>query len=489
MGHITHLPIEIISSIWRLISSDDITSLFMTCKFMTATGESFMEKHKERRKKYSIIEKMENNEDRLDHLLFDTPSFECLRPPIILSTLKDISDEPAIAEYVREVRIRDYNTEWKVSDDKRIFWKNASGGLLAKTLLACPYLDRNDGAAGMAEEITRCITSIDEGNEDVIIALLLSLLPKVHTLRFDCRHLVPETCLHVVRRIASTPTATALSRLRNVKIDFYNSIPSEQPLAMLASFAALPSLVSISAKNIGPAEYLPSEDSSTTMTSKVSKLTLKRISIDTDDLSSFLAMFEPLQEFKFESLVPRFIHVYFYPRDITNSLFCHSGKTLTHLTLHSRCNAPEKSAQWMGSLRKFKVLTHIRTDWCLLLDEREPLEHQLMDNLPYTVQELTLKVDPDFNVETASVSIGSLAAFKVVRFPVLRHLLLVHISPDKAVALLKKPFVRKAEGKGLRIRCDTRPDPDRAGIERREGRGVEFATLTEEVERLLQGTG
>ena len=38
----------------------------MTCKFMKATGKSFMEKHKERRKKYSVIEKVESVEDRLE---------------------------------------------------------------------------------------------------------------------------------------------------------------------------------------------------------------------------------------------------------------------------------------------------------------------------------------------------------------------------------------------------------------------------------------
>ena len=132
-------------------------------------------------------------------------------------------------------------------------------------------------------------------------------------------------------------------------------------------------------------------------------------------------------------------------------------------------------------------MTHIHTDWRLLLDEANASDQQLVDNLPSTVQQLYLKVDPHFDVETNATLIENLVLAKKSRFPVLRDLRLVHISCDQSNVLLRKVFVRTAANVGLVISCDTAADPDFAEVERNNTRERDFPSLTEHLSSLLEG--
>ena len=488
MPNITCLPIETLQQIWSLIPTADIPNLSMACKVINDAGQRHRKEVYKRYKNFSLVRKTyEYDDENLDDFSVDF-GVEFRAPPRLFSVLSDISNEPTLAEYVEEVQIDSCLSTWGLRGaHKRQFWTKAFGEVLASVMRDCAYLNCHDGALGMTEEAERCTRSIENGNEDLIIGLLLSLLPRIRIFRLRCTKLVPQICVSMIERIAGDPTATALSHLTTVKIDFnHGCYTSPQPLAMLAAFAALPSLRTLCAKNIGWVSRRPSEYP--TNQSNVLDLALKRISINLKCLDRFLGMFKALEKFKCEFFVPRSSTLtgsIFKADDIISVLLHHTLQSLTHLTLYSRCN----SSTWMGSLRQFTMLSHIRTDWHLLLDEANASEYQLVENLPSTVQQLTLKVAPHFDVETGSILIEKLVLAKKSRFPGLRGLRLLHISPEKAMILHGKTHVRAAARDGLMIDCDSQPDPDRAGIEWTSTEARDLPTLTQHLSRLIEGTG
>ena len=486
MTNITGLPTETLQQIWGLVSTDDITNLYATCKVMRDTGECYREEHFQRRKKYSLIRKASESQVSLDDFFFEEYAPESLPPPPLFTLLSDISIEPILAEYVKEVRIHSCLSSWGLREASwRQFWTKAFGEVLASVMHSCPYLKCHNEAMCMTEEARRLIKGIENGDEDLIVGLLLSLLPRVRTLRFRCMQLIPQNCVHLIEQIARDPTATALSHLTTVEIDFSHGCwTSQTPLAMLSAFAALPSLKTLCAKNVGRITQRRSEN--ILNRSNVTRLALKRISIGFTCLDTFLDMFKDLKSFEYVSFVPRDSNLSSSgPDNILSLLLWYADESLTHLTLYSLC----KDTTWMGPLDAFSSLSHIHTDWPLLLDEANPSEQQMVKNLPSTVQQLTLKVGPHFDVETSSILIEKLVLAKKSRFPVLKGLLLLHISCDKSESLRRKPFFKTAQEVGLIINFDSNSDPDRAGFERNDNTWLrKFPTLTEQMSRLLENS-
>ena len=492
MAKFTDLASEILQRIWRLVPVDDTMNFAAVCTTIRGAGEHYRKKHIERRKKYSVIRTTTDSEKALSQFFVEESQYEFLPPPSLLSVLSSVSKEPILAEYVREAHIGSCLSSWGSGlTSKREYWTKSLGMVLAIAMHKCAYLDchASGTSTGISDEAARCIRSIDSGNEDVIIGLLLALLPKIRTLRFRITQLLPEFCVRVIDRIARHPTATALSHLTTVKIDFnHGCFTAERPLAMLAVCAALPSLKTLCATNMGRVSQRPSENRTPTR-SNVTKLALKKISIDSACLCLFLDMFRALKKFTYESFVPRKSAAWnpaptlFDSPDIINLLLHYAEKSLTHLKLHARCNG----GAWMGTLDAFTSLTHIHTDWRLLLDGTNASDQQLVDNLPSTLQQLYLKVGPHFDVETNATLIENLVLAKKSRFPVLRDIRLVHISCDQSVILLRKAFIRAAANVGVVISCDTAADPDFAEVVMNNTREVDFPSLKEHLTSLLEG--
>lgn len=489
MVNFARLPTETLQRIWSLVPTDDIMSLAAVCETIRYAGKEYITKHRERQQKYSLMRKTLGVEDRLT--TFVGSPYDLSPPPPLFTIFRDICKEPVIAEYVKEVVIDSCSVSWGDNrPTKRKLWTLGYGGVLASIMHSCQYLSCREEAGGMTEEARRCIRSIEEGNEDVPIGLLLALLPRIRSLRFRCTPAVPAFCVRVISRIARDSTATALSQLTKVEIDFnYGAHNSEQPLAMLVAFAALPSLTSLSARNMGQVTHDNLEKPSTN-TSRVTELTLDRISIDATSLFTFLAIFKALKKFTYESLDPRKLRrPNFSPKEIISSLLRCAKESLTHLTLYSHYS----ERTWMGSLGAFTVLSHLHTDWGLLLDARNAWEQQLVENLPPTVQELHLNVnveppqqshlkakgepptvqefhlnatvEPFFDVDVASILIDRLVLAKRRRFPVLVDFLLLHMTGKNTTALMRRPCIRTAAKDGLIIRCDTTVDPDHVQLE------------------------
>ena len=485
MVNFAGLPTETLEQIWSLIQPGDVLSLAAVSKHIKKIGEEYIKKHKKRCKKYSLIRKTSASED--GSLNFGDMSY-LVPPPLLLSTLHDIVKEPILAEYVKEVVIGCCKTSFEParSPSKRRYWTQAYGGVLASVMHNCPYLSCREEAGGMTQEARRCIKSIEEGNEDVLIGLLLSLLPKIRTLRFQGgTPAIPNFCFQVINRIACDSTATALSHLTRLDIDFnWGAFILEKPLATLVTCAALPSLITLCARNIGRVTHNNSE-SPPTATSRVAELILDGISVDPKRLFDFLAIFKALQRFTYKQLDPQELKTPdFSPKDIIDSLLRCAKASLTHLTLYSRYS----DRTWMGSLRAFTVLSHIHTDWRLVQDETNASDQQLVDNLPLIVQQVHLKVERRFDIKAASILIGNLALAKSSRFPALTDFLLLHMTKENANALRIRPYIKTAKTDGLAIWCDTTIDPDRTQLKMNDPdpRPRQFPNLDQHLSRLLE---
>ena len=474
MTDVSRLPAGVLRMIWSLLSLKDMARLSATCQVIRRAGQS----HFERSKRYSIITNTPDWEDNLGH--FAESSDRRLPPPPFLLIVDGIFNDPLATEYVQEFQIDFYSNKWASGSPRRKFWARALGSALAEIMRRCPYLKRDDGAGGLTEEET-CKNDIENGNYDLVAVLLLSLVPRVRTLRFRCMNLIPSFCTLMIERIACDPTATALSHLTTVEVDFNQSrYTSKRPMEMLAVCAALPSLRSLCARNVGYATYQRSGNVSTA-TSNVTELALHKFSTDLASFSAFLGMFRALRNFTHESLGPRdspFRQL--DPKQFIMVLLSCAQNSLRHLTMYSG----EDDGPWMGSLAAFSKLAYVHTDWRLLLDESNPSDNQMVLKLPRSLQQLYLRVEPDFDVEARSNLIESLVSVKSIWFPVLKNFRLQGISGTNSRALLGKRFVTEAKKAGLIIECEVPTDHELAVLEKSKMNIEDFPTLTEHLARL-----
>ncbi|CAF9925405.1 MAG: hypothetical protein HETSPECPRED_005827 [Heterodermia speciosa] len=481
MADITRLPTEILRMIWSLLSPKDMASLSSTCQIIRRAGQP----HVDRLKRYSIIGNTAKREDNLGS--FERNSDRRFPPPRFVLIVDGISKDPLATEYVHEFQIDFHSESWATGSSRREFWARAFGDAFATIMRRFPYLEFEDGAGALTEKAQTCKKDIEDGNDDIVAVLLLSLLPEVRTLRFRCVRLIPSICIFVIERIACDPTTTALSHLTTVEVDFNQSLyTSGDALNMLAACAALPSLKTLRGSNIGHETYFRSRNLSTAI-SNVTELALRKFSTDSDSLSTFLSMFQSLSNFTYESLGPRDSTLWpLDPKDLIFVLQRCAENSLRHLTMYSG----EDDGPWMGSLAAFSKLAYVHTDWQLLVDERNPSNYQLVRKLPRSLQQLYLRVEPDFDVEARSNLIKSLVFAKPISFPVLTNLVLSGISRANSRALLGKRFITTAKEAGLIIECEVPTDQDLAVLERSKMNIEDFPTLTEHLARLaLESTG
>ncbi|KAL8791736.1 MAG: hypothetical protein Q9195_005674 [Heterodermia aff. obscurata] len=468
---------EILRHIWSLIPVDDITDLSAVSKVLRDAGGHYIERHLQRRQKYSLVRTTPSLGDSL--INFEEYAGNLFPPLPLLSTLLELSQEPILGEYVKEVRIDSYSSSWGSRSSKRRFWTQNYAEAIATAMYHCRYLECHDRIGSKAK---RYIESIEKGNEDLLIGLLLSLLPEIRTLRLRCTDVLLKYCNRIIKRIASDPTATALSRLTTIIIEFNHGFLTERrPMDVLGVLAALPSLRTLWARNIGHVTT-PTSRADLVPTTNVTELVLNRISINSASLDMFLDIFRYLEKFTYETwgpLSPR--ASLFSPSDIITFLMRNTKNSLTYLKLYSRCSG----GRWMGSLANFSKLSHIRTDWRLLVDKGNDSVYQLVENLPATVQQLHLKVDREFDVHSASDLIENLVLEQPSRFPAFSDFLLQHITHNASDFLLRKAFIRTAKKAGLNIHCDHEPDRDCFEQEFRNA-GPWRPALTDALSRLIQ---
>ena len=196
MATFSHLPNEMVTKIWEyFLDPQDVQSFALVSKRIYATGAPFVDEHNKLKRKYS----------------FSNPVV-CEGDASVL-LLKKILLWPPVALYVTHLSTDQYWPGWRPErgisysyytpcsdDDMELFTEAIRGALV------------------LQNEVEDWITAIKEGNDDPIVALLLSFLPNLCTMT-----LVVHTgfcrLAKTLRRISETKNSAFLTRLTTVNLE------------------------------------------------------------------------------------------------------------------------------------------------------------------------------------------------------------------------------------------------------------------------------
>lgn len=369
-----------------------------------------------------------------------------------------------IAEYVDEVVVEELRYRWSENPDEQelaMFGATVAAlEILEQIVIRSPYLGFGPTSRSRRAEKIPWILGFQWGSEEPILSLLLTMLPKVHTIRL--RGAVDRLWFKPISRIAADPTAVTLSHLTFIELNL-DSQTDQNGLRPLATIARLPSLAKLHVRNAYEPVGEHLEDLRLQAnTSNVAELSLENQDTCWRSLGAFLGIFRALRRFVYKPCDPpdldglKSVKPEFHPSKIVTVLLEHAGNTLEHMTLY----AGSRRLEWMGSLSRFGVLTSLSTDSQLLIDDGSSSPTQLANNLPVSIQRIELKVHPSFNLETASDLIGYLVWIRDTQLPSLVSIKLLHMSEESARGLLDRSFVAEARDIGLTIDCDVSEDPD-----------------------------
>ena len=215
--------------------------------------------------------------------------------------------------------------------------------------------------------------AIQDGNEDILLAILLPLLPNLATFTVEAtarRH----ASYNLAVEQAASATKPTLCKLAHIRLN-----PCSQggfDLAEIQRFSALPSVRILTAPRAYGTGIFPNLSPDTT--SNVTHLKLWGSRINSKALDEFPRGFPELQSFTY-SYSPSYeaSHDAFL---IRISLLAHCKATLQDLTLL----APEyMHTSFMGSLRDFEKLRQVYTEWsCLILEVPNSGGRRLNEHLP-----------------------------------------------------------------------------------------------------------
>ena len=219
--------------------------------------------------------------------------------------------------------------------------------------------------------------AIQDGNEDILLAILLPLLPNLTTLSMKTDSTRIKWYDSAVERAASAKNPT-LCKLTHVRLD-----PSREDgydLDVIQKFCSLPSVRVVTApRALGSESDLHQLSSDTS--SNVTHLKLWEGCIEAKPFHEFLRGFPKLQSFT--HLNDGFRAASNDAFMIRSSLLATCKSTLHSLTLLSPIIRRGYLSSFMGSLRGFEALKEVYIEWSFLICvTQDRVGPQLNENLP-----------------------------------------------------------------------------------------------------------
>lgn len=406
-------------------------------------GENFIKRHRWMKQRYLRVENQ------------TTELFQPYTDGSLVSIIREVSENPLAASYVEEIVINDSMGLWGKREpsweEKTARAKESEHPLdfLESLFANCPYIHRTAMANWLME--------IDLGDENGLVALLLTLVPNIHTIYFRPYNNEPTITLDTVEAIRRDSNRSALNRLTKIIIDAqYAQYTQWGPKGMkpLLAFSQLPSMQAIHTDKLSDGERpwaFPREDLKPGV-STVREITVTRADLSSSSLNDIVSAFKGLEKFVYEPCDPQssdYEYNEFKPNDIRDILLRSARHSLTHLGLHARC----RKREYMGSLRDFISLTDVDTDWGLVRDSTVPSKNQLTNVLPSSVERLCLTPDPGHLIDVSIYAIYQLIAEKSRNFPSLESIHLAYTGGDP-------DLITKARDHRVNITFDSGVDPD-----------------------------
>ncbi|CAF9936664.1 hypothetical protein IMSHALPRED_010845 [Imshaugia aleurites] len=389
MAEFSDLPNELVLELWHhVLPPEDIASFALVSKRIYALAAESLKEHHRLRSKYSTV-----------------ANYRSCDQNVFVHLLKEVLLTPHIASYVKAVYVDDWRDCWE--DWPLESYPERDMDLFREGIRKAEFL--------LPGDVDDWISILESGNEEPILGLLLSLLPKLCTLRFGnspVGHLILET----IRLIAETTNSKSLSELRSIHMS-YDVYDRDTSLSFIKPFALLPSMEKISCRNfhhpIGACEV--PDFTIAPRSSNVTELVI-------DSLVGLARYEYDSMLFKGIKGLKRFTHVSNYethhPFSLRSALLSHCGHSLEYLKMRCVQGIPE----YMGSLASFEKLKTLDIEHSLLVDWNASDGFDIASTLPTSIE--AIDINGQFRVVAGYIRpvVTSLANAKRTRLPNLETL-------------------------------------------------------------------
>ena len=361
MAQFASLPNELIREILQLVQPEDFENLAQVSRNVYSLASPFLKQHRALIRKY--------------HTLSNDAG-----PSAVATLLRTVIADPRIGSYVREVEL-DEELEFSDESDEEDLYTEEELETFTKAALDSKCLKR-PSEGGVLDEREFWADQIKDGDEDILLAILLPLLPNLAALSLGNKIKQLQWSDSTVESAASA-TKPTLCKLTRICLTTASHLYGHS-LTKIQKFCALPSVRVLTAPGAYGVDCLP--NISLDIKSNVTDLNLWESCIDSKVLYEFLSSFERLQSFTYSSTcasngVP---HDSFLVR---SSLLVHCKATLRSLTL---LDPGLTEPSFMGSLRAFEVLEEVYTEWSFLLLKNSTEVPRLNEHLPASLVRLKI---------------------------------------------------------------------------------------------------
>ena len=361
---------EMILMIWNCAEVEDIYNFSTVSKRVYHLVREALREHCKLSKRLSTISNV---------------GTECGEPFTFGPILREILLNPRAARYPSVLMIGTFKSEWD-EDGKHTRRMVPESDLELFKQAVRPNID--DAYDGMEDE---WFTSIDQGDEEPLIALLLLLLPNLRKLRFDS---VFESCFCIeqaLRTIMDHEDSASLRKLHTVDLRYAATTDSDYlGFNLVRLISALPSLTHICGYGVGsrPDDLYYTPDL-TSYPINVTSLRFSECCVNPKSLFDFLWNSRNLQHFEYTPMEPASDTADFDPFWIRSALLAHAYRTLKTLTIL----AGENEKSFMGSLEDFLSLEFLQTDLQLLMGDPSKTLRVAFQLLPSSIVNLRLHID------------------------------------------------------------------------------------------------
>ena len=310
---------------------------------------------------------------------------ECGEPGLFGPILKEILLNPRAARYPSLLEIGIYKLQWdKDGEHARRMVPESDLDLFKQAVRA----NIDDTYDDIEDD---WFASINEGDEEPLIALLLLLLPNLRRVRLDSTAESGLCIEQALRTIMDHEDSASLRKLHTVDLRRAATTDSDfLDFNFVRLFAGLPSVAGIYGRGVGTCpEDLFCTPYIINYPTDVISLSFWRCCIDPKSLFEFLSFSTNLQHFYYIPMEPASDTADFDPFWIRTALLAHAHNTLKTLTIL----AGEHETSFMGSLDVFTSLESVQTDLQLLMGDPSMTLRIACQMLPSSIVNLRLHID------------------------------------------------------------------------------------------------
>ena len=400
MPQLIELPNETLEQIIESFHSDDIDSFSICCKHLYALSAAKFPKHKQMKRQYSYTS-----------CSVDRPGTFNVSHAVLL--FRAFSGNPDITKYVKTLQLQCRDSHQVMTNAQDLQEE------LRAFVQSLPYLTTSQKDKWIQGSLDGL-----EGRTTALILLMLPCLEKLvlqdsygYSLARNANTAIEELMISAAGPGHSTGNMV-LSHLSHVELT--RDALNPQPTELIHLFAGLPSMRCLRARRMID---LSDNWTATHSNSALTKLVLDKCTIRLKSLLRILASIAALQDFSYSCDLPTNNNMEEgEPKEVVRQLLQSASHSLVNLDLNDRSytRSENTKAHFMGSLQGFQVLTRIRVEYSMFVengpkDSAQGLRtHQMRDVLPASVKSVTL-TGPMLDYENMATLVEGLGEQKDMR--------------------------------------------------------------------------